>query len=114
MVYEDELKKIVFKVGAFLRKNAFNHGLINWKGEFDPVTNLDKKVEKLIRKEVLKLMNANFLGEEFGFEDNKSDITWVIDPIDGTKSFIIKEFNSSISIAILKKILFLLPVFMIL
>ena len=29
------------------------------------------------------------IGEEFGFKKTKSDYTWVIDPIDGTRSFII-------------------------
>ena len=34
-----------------------------------------------------KFPTHNILGEEKGFLDNKSDFTWIIDPIDGTKAF---------------------------
>ncbi len=62
---------------------------IKGKG-YDPVTSADKAFEKFIRKEI----NKNFpehqiIGEEFGYKKSKSDFSWVIDPIDGTRSFVI-------------------------
>ena len=57
---------------------------------YDPVTSADKSFEKFIRREILKKFPKHQIkGEEFGQKKNKSDFTWVIDPIDGTRSFII-------------------------
>jgi len=57
---------------------------------FDPVTTSDKAFEKFIRKEIAKKFpNHQVIGEEFGKKKTKSDFTWVIDPIDGTRSFVI-------------------------
>jgi myo-inositol-1(or 4)-monophosphatase len=56
---------------------------------FDPVTAADRDAEAAMRK----LINAEFpdhgiVGEEFGAEREEADFVWVIDPIDGTRSFI--------------------------
>ena len=57
---------------------------------YDPVTSADKSFEKFIRREILKKFPKHQIkGEEFGQKKNKSDFTWVIDPIDGTRSFVI-------------------------
>ena len=57
---------------------------------FDPVTTSDKAFEKFIRKEIAKKFpNHQVIGEEFGKKKTKSDFTWVIDPIDGTRSYVI-------------------------
>ena len=57
---------------------------------YDPVTSADKAFEKFIRKEIKKKFpNHQVIGEEFGHKKTKSDYTWVIDPIDGTRSFVI-------------------------
>ena len=57
---------------------------------YDPVTSADKAFEKFIRKEILKKFpNHQVKGEEFGQKKSKSDFTWIIDPIDGTRSFVI-------------------------
>jgi len=57
---------------------------------FDPVTTSDKAFEKFIRKEIGKRFPGHqVIGEEFGKKKTKSDFTWVIDPIDGTRSYVI-------------------------
>jgi myo-inositol-1(or 4)-monophosphatase len=57
---------------------------------YDPVTSADKAFEKFIRKEIKKKFpNHQVIGEEFGYQKSKSDFTWVLDPIDGTRSFVI-------------------------
>ena len=57
---------------------------------YDPVTSADKAFEKFIRKEInKKFPNHQVIGEEFGYKKSKSDFSWVIDPIDGTRSFVI-------------------------
>jgi len=57
---------------------------------YDPVTSADKAFEKFIRKEIKKRFpNHQVIGEEFGHQKSRSDFTWVLDPIDGTRSFVI-------------------------
>ncbi len=57
---------------------------------YDPVTNADKVFEKFIRKEIFKKFPKHqVIGEEFGKKKSISDFSWVIDPIDGTRSFVI-------------------------
>ena len=57
---------------------------------YDPVTSADKAFEKFIRKEInKKFPNHQVIGEEFGYKKSKSEYSWVIDPIDGTRSFVI-------------------------
>ena len=57
---------------------------------YDPVTSADKAFEKFIRKEIKKKFpNHQVIGEEYGYKKSKSDFSWVIDPIDGTRSFVI-------------------------
>jgi len=57
---------------------------------FDPVTNIDKAFELFLRKEILKKFpNDGIIGEEFNDKKTKSGFSWIIDPIDGTRSFVI-------------------------
>ena len=57
---------------------------------YDPVTSADKAFEKFISKEIkIRFPNHQVIGEEFGHTKSKSDFSWVIDPIDGTRSFVI-------------------------
>ncbi len=57
---------------------------------YDPVTTADKAFEKFIRNEINKnFPNHQIIGEELGYKKSKSEFTWVIDPIDGTRSFVI-------------------------
>lgn len=58
-------------------------------GGFDPVTEADREAEKAIRALIAaEFPGHGILGEEFGSENPDSDTVWVIDPIDGTRSFI--------------------------
>ncbi|QDV27701.1 histidinol-phosphatase [Aureliella helgolandensis] len=59
------------------------------KGDESPVTLADKNAEKLIRAELNQRFPADaILGEEFGSQEGESEFQWIVDPIDGTKSFI--------------------------
>ena len=60
------------------------------KSGYDPVTTADKAFERFIRNEIKKKFpNHQIIGEEFGYKKTESDYSWVIDPIDGTRSFVI-------------------------
>ncbi len=57
---------------------------------YDPVTTSDKAFEKFIRLKIeKKFPNHQIIGEEFGHKKSPSEYTWIIDPIDGTRSFVI-------------------------
>jgi len=57
---------------------------------YDPVTKADRSFEKFIRSKIKKKFPTHeIIGEEFGHKKTKSDFTWIIDPIDGTRSFVI-------------------------
>ena len=61
----------------------------NAGGMFDPVTEADRAAETAMRH----LIQATFpghgiIGEEYGSVRSDADFVWVLDPIDGTKSFI--------------------------
>jgi myo-inositol-1(or 4)-monophosphatase len=59
------------------------------KADDSPVTIADKETEQIIRKEIQKRYpDHGIIGEEFGRTNEDSNIQWVLDPIDGTKSFI--------------------------
>jgi myo-inositol-1(or 4)-monophosphatase len=56
---------------------------------FDPVTEADKAGERAIRELIAaRYPEHGIIGEEFGQTDPQAAFVWVIDPIDGTKSFI--------------------------
>ena len=56
---------------------------------FDPVTIADRNAEAAMRAIVEKLRpDDGILGEEFGNKPSKSGLTWVFDPIDGTRGYI--------------------------
>lgn len=55
---------------------------------FDPVTAADRDAEEEIRKRIkLRFPSHGIMGEEHGHEAGTSPLTWVIDPIDGTRAF---------------------------
>jgi myo-inositol-1(or 4)-monophosphatase len=57
---------------------------------FDPVTAADRDAETVMRAMVEEAHpDHTFIGEEFGTREGSSDFAWVVDPIDGTRSFII-------------------------
>ena len=60
------------------------------KSGFDPVTNIDRAFEIFLRKEILKIFpNDGIVGEEFAERKTRSGFSWILDPIDGTRSFVI-------------------------
>lgn len=58
------------------------------KADHTPVTEVDHQVEKyLIECITMRYPNHTILSEESGLHASKESDTWVIDPIDGTRSF---------------------------
>ena len=56
---------------------------------YDPVTAADRKAEKVITRLIRETFPDHGLeGEEFGNHQEAAEFRWVIDPIDGTRAFI--------------------------
>jgi myo-inositol-1(or 4)-monophosphatase len=58
-------------------------------GGFDPVTEADRAAEGAMRALISRTFpDHGIIGEEYGDERIGAEYVWVLDPIDGTKSFI--------------------------
>jgi Archaeal fructose-1,6-bisphosphatase and related enzymes of inositol monophosphatase family len=82
-----KINRLYFKklIGKFKLQNKSKK-----RNGFDPVTNIDKAIEIFLRKEITKKFPKDgIVGEEFKIKKSKSGFSWIIDPIDGTRSFII-------------------------
>ena len=82
-----KINKLYFRKlrGKFKLNNKSNR-----KNGFDPVTNIDRALELFLRKEITKKFPKDgIVGEEFNIKKTKSGFSWILDPIDGTRSFII-------------------------
>jgi len=72
------------------------------KPDLSPVTVADRAAEAVMRQLIAaRFPTHGILGEEFGRERESADFTWVLDPIDGTKSFIsgVPLFGTLIALA---------------
>ena len=93
VLYANFLNKLANELTKFyyskLNKTFKVSNKLKGKG-YDPVTTSDRAFEKFIRSKIQKKFpDHQVIGEEFGHKKSKSDFTWVIDPIDGTRSFVI-------------------------
>ncbi|MDP4584539.1 MAG: hypothetical protein NWT04_11535 [Verrucomicrobiales bacterium] len=60
-----------------------------FKSDDTPVTIADRKAEELIRSRIAGAYpDHQIVGEEYGTTEGSPDYRWIIDPIDGTKSFV--------------------------
>jgi histidinol phosphatase-like enzyme (inositol monophosphatase family) len=62
---------------------------VEFKADSSPVTAADRAAEELLRERIAEeFPDDSILGEEFGATVGTSGYQWVLDPIDGTKSFV--------------------------
>jgi myo-inositol-1(or 4)-monophosphatase len=62
---------------------------VETKADGTPVTVADREAERAMRAEILRAYpDHGIVGEEFGQERADAELCWVLDPIDGTKSFV--------------------------
>jgi histidinol phosphatase-like enzyme (inositol monophosphatase family) len=80
------------RAGAVILPHFRTAFTIDHKGGdfFDPVTVADRVAETAIRDALVSAYpNHGIIGEEFGSTRSDADYCWVVDPIDGTRSFIL-------------------------
>lgn len=74
------------------------------KGDKSPVTIADRAIEAQLRERIAeKYPDHGIWGEEEGAKDLDADYIWIIDPIDGTKSFMIGKPTFGTLIGLLYK-----------
>ena len=92
-IYANFLNKLAKDLTSFyylkLNKTFKVSNKLKGKG-YDPVTTSDKAFEKFIRLKISKKFPAHqIIGEEYGHKNTKSEYSWIIDPIDGTRSYVV-------------------------
>jgi histidinol-phosphatase len=77
---------------------------IEWKADATPVTRADVESEQAIQRIIQeRFPDHGFFGEETGHQDIGADYVWLIDPIDGTKSFVRRYPFFSTQIALMHR-----------
>ncbi len=103
----DELKKfshtLAIEGGKVIKKYFRTDVSIETKSDESPVTIADKQTEEVMRLLIEKEFPGHgILGEEFGRVNEESEYQWILDPIDGTKSFITGAVTFGTLIALTK------------
>ena len=99
-----QFEKVLAQSSAKIIKEHFRTDLrIDHKADETPVTIADKKAEERMRELIMSgFPEHGIIGEEFGNYNEDAEYTWVLDPIDGTKSFICGAITFGTLIALLK------------
>lgn len=75
--------------GAILRQRFRRPFAVEIKPDHSPVTEIDREVEGELRRLIAaEYPSHGVIGEEYGRDRPDAEHVWVLDPIDGTKSFI--------------------------
>ncbi len=87
--------------GAVIKQHFRNGNTVDNKSNQTPVTIADREGERVMRELIMRSYpDHGILGEEFGHHQPDADYQWVLDPIDGTKSFIAHTYNFGTLIAL--------------
>lgn len=74
---------------AIVLRHAAGAVAVEWKPDDSPVTAADRESEEHIRSQIRHSYPSHaIIGEELADSGGAGEYTWVIDPIDGTRSFI--------------------------
>ncbi len=72
-----------------LYKGCSSHTQVCYKGDNSPVTEADRSTETFLRKKLMHhFPDFGIIGEEYDSYNIEARYKWIIDPIDGTQSFI--------------------------
>lgn len=103
----EQVIRLCKEAGAFIRQEAatFSVADVELKGKANLVSYVDKETEKLLVKELSKICpDAGFITEEDTIEQaHDKQLTWIIDPLDGTTNFVHGLPPYAISIALKKE-----------
>lgn len=88
--FQTFFKNVTQTTGALINRAFLDPMLqVESKSDASPVTQIDRDCETFIRDAIVKAYPKHgIIGEEFDSLNPDAEFVWVIDPIDGTKSFI--------------------------
>ncbi|WFS60894.1 inositol monophosphatase family protein [Pseudodesulfovibrio thermohalotolerans] len=82
------LERVADRAGEIVREGAGRTRTIRHKGRIDLVTETDMAVETMLKDELAALLpGSDFLAEETAKDTEPGELTWIIDPVDGTTNF---------------------------
>lgn len=84
------ITELAQRSGDFIRPLFGDHGVtVETKADESPVTRADRGAEELLRGLIeTRFPHHGIIGEELGNDRPDAEWVWVLDPIDGTKSFV--------------------------
>jgi len=84
------VRELAEESGELIRRYWRSPGLrVDVKDDATPVTDADRGAEELLRKRIrARFPDHGIIAEELGHERLDAEWIWVLDPIDGTKSFV--------------------------
>lgn len=89
-------------VRPIIRRHFRTRMVVESKSDASPVTIADREAETLMRQMIsARFPDHGIRGEEFGLHQPEAGWIWVLDPIDGTKSFISGSLAFGTQIALL-------------
>lgn len=88
--YRTFMTELARESGDFIRPLFRQPSIaVEIKADASPVTIADRGAEQLLRARIsARYPGHGIIGEEFGTERGDAEFVWVLDPVDGTKSFI--------------------------
>ena len=87
--YLDFAREVAIEAGKITLKYFQGTFDVESKADTSPVTIADRETEQFIRARIKdRYPGHGILGEEYGVENEGARHQWIIDPIDGTKSFV--------------------------
>ena len=91
-------------LSAPIIKRYFRSGVrVDLKADLSPVTIADMKAEEVMREAIMSAFpDHGILGEEHGHYQSDASFQWVLDPIDGTKSYVSGSYLFGTLIALLR------------
>lgn len=97
-------RRLADESGQVIRRYYRSGYEVEIKDDESPVTIADRQAEEVMRSAIEKAYPAHgILGEEHGHTQPDAEYQWVLDPIDGTKSFVAGTYLFGTLIALVKE-----------
>ncbi len=105
-VFEPVFKDLIALASREILSRFLRGVAVDEKEDFSPVTAADRQAEKVMREKIEQIFPTHGIyGEEFGIKEASGDLPryrWILDPVDGTRSFITNAFQFGTLIALEK------------
>ena len=100
-----QVAEIAVQTGDFIRteRTRFSYSKVEFKGDSNLVSYVDKESEKQIIAGLSKILpEAGFITEEETTAQGRKELTWIIDPLDGTTNFVHGIPNYCVSVGLMQ------------